>query len=323
MQRCGACRIGKEQACDENAVRTAAYWEVERQAGETREDFLARAGRIYFEAQQQETAEWWRRIGVQVDLRGLRVLDIGCGHGALSADAARRGAAHVTGVDTDPQRIRFACRHVQDRYPDLAASVDFLSIPVAALPVEDSFDVVLSKDVFEHVQDLGGLLEETARRIKGGGLLVCGFSPLYYSPNGDHARYRLPLPWLHAWLPQSWVHGWASRRLGRHVRSAADVGLNRLTLREFERLLPAHAWERVSLRINPMEHPLRPAFDLLRRIRSLERYFTVGVYAVYRRIPSAGSDSLRTAGSSSPAANSDDVAAPAPREPTGVEGRAP
>ena len=40
MQRRAACRIGKEQACDENAGRTAAYWEVERQAGETREEWI-------------------------------------------------------------------------------------------------------------------------------------------------------------------------------------------------------------------------------------------------------------------------------------------
>ncbi len=33
------------------------------------------------------------------DVRGLRVLDIGCGHGALSLSLLRKGASYVAGID--------------------------------------------------------------------------------------------------------------------------------------------------------------------------------------------------------------------------------
>ena len=259
------------------------YWVVPRLPGEADASHAVRSGRIYFEAQERENAEWWRRIGTAVDLTGKRVLEIGCGHGALCLDAATRGAAQVTGVDLDAGRVQFARDHLQTHHPRHSERVHFLQAPVEQLPVAETFDVVLSKDTFEHVQELDRLLEEVARRLRKGGLLVCGFSPLYYSPNGDHGRYGLPLPWMHAFLPQPFVLRWATRRRGRPIRSAADVGLNRLTLREFRAMLPPSEWEVVSLRINPIANPLRPMFDLLRKVPPLERFFTIGVYGVFRR----------------------------------------
>jgi SAM-dependent methyltransferase len=270
-------------------MRGPRYWEVPPLPGEDAAAHALRAGTIYFEAQAGEIAEWWRRIGWQVPLAGARVLDVGCGHGALCLDAVRRGAASVTGVDTDGDRIRFGRDYLQRRYPREAPAIDLVHGTVDALAPQVVFDIVTSKDTFEHLQDPAATVAGVARRLRPGGLFVCGFSPLYYSPNGDHGRYRLPLPGLHALLPQPWVLRWASRRLGRTITAAQDVGLNRLTLPEFQALLPPTEWETVALHINPMRHPLRPAFDLLRRIGPLARYFTVGVYGVFRRSPTASS----------------------------------
>ncbi len=271
-------------------MRRTQYWNLPRREGEDQDAYQWRAGAVYFEAQAAEIAEWWRRIGMMPDLQGARVLEIGCGHGALCLDAVRRGAAVVTGVDTDAKRIRFGCDYLHRRHPREAAAITLVATHVESLPAWDgAFDAVLSKDTFEHLEDPAGVVAAVARLLRPGGLLVCGFSPLYYSPNGDHGRYRLPAPWLHAMLPEPLVLRWASRRLGRQLKSPRDLGLNRLTLPSFRNLLPGLHWETLSLRVNPMAHPLRPAFDLLRRVRPLERYFTVGVYGVFRRRPSISS----------------------------------
>jgi cyclopropane fatty-acyl-phospholipid synthase-like methyltransferase len=40
--------------------------------------------RQYFDEQQESNAEYWRRFGAAPDWNGKRVLDVGCGHGAMS-----------------------------------------------------------------------------------------------------------------------------------------------------------------------------------------------------------------------------------------------
>jgi SAM-dependent methyltransferase len=251
--------------------------------GEGGAEFASRAGQIYFDAQQRENAEWWRRIGRQVDLRDQRVLEIGCGYGTLCFEAIDRGASRVTGIDPDASRVEFACGYLKAYRPEHSSTLAFWPLLLHELPEEATFDVVLSKDTFEHVQDLDQLLKEAHKRLKPGGLLVFGFSPLYHSPNGDHGRYRLPLPWLHAFLPEALLSGWAAYRLGRPIRSAADLGLNRVTCPDLLRMLQLGGWEELSLRINPIAHPLSAVFNLLRRIQPLERFFTIGVYGIFRK----------------------------------------
>ena len=48
---------------------------------------------------------WWEVFELivrEADLRGRRVLDVGCGTGRLSAALAERGGARVWGVDASP-----------------------------------------------------------------------------------------------------------------------------------------------------------------------------------------------------------------------------
>ena len=87
----------------------------------------------YFHGQlTKSNPEFWSRCGGQPDLRGKRVLEVGCGHGALSVDMARRGAI-VVGVDLNEWRVNFASELAQSRYPELASRLRF-----SATPVEES-----------------------------------------------------------------------------------------------------------------------------------------------------------------------------------------
>lgn len=264
-------------------MRRNQYWKQARRAGESDADFAWRCAQVYLAAQRAETAAWWARIGVAVPLDGRRVLDLGSGYGALSVDAARRGAASVVGVDTDAGRVTLARRHLATIEDSVARRVRFHAGSVQTLPDDERFDVVLSKDTFEHVEHLEAMLAAIAARLSPGGMLVSGFSPLYYSPNGDHLRFGLPLPWLHVVLPSRWLFRRAARLSGRPVSRWEDVGLNRLTLPGFQALMAAGPWEPLSLRVNPQQGRLMPAVEALRRVPPLARYFTIGVYAVYRR----------------------------------------
>lgn len=96
---------------------------------------------------------------------GERVLDVGCGNGALAADLASRSGAVVTGVDQDPAAIREA------RSRHRAAGLTFLEGDARALPA-GPFDVVVLSNVLEHLDERVAFLRETLARSGARRLLV-------------------------------------------------------------------------------------------------------------------------------------------------------
>lgn len=96
-----------------------------------------RAGRD----QMRETLLSW----LPADLAGKRLLDAGCGTGALAVAAARRGA-EVVAIDVSPQLISIAC----ERAPaDVRGRVQFLNGDMLD-PRLGAFDHVVSMDVLIH-----------------------------------------------------------------------------------------------------------------------------------------------------------------------------
>jgi 2-polyprenyl-3-methyl-5-hydroxy-6-metoxy-1,4-benzoquinol methylase len=112
---------------------------------------------------------------------GLRVLDVGCGVGIMSALAAGPGRAKsVVGFDVSPSVIEVA-RGIR---LDAAGAMTFHALPPGAFPPaehgQDCFDVVLCIDVLHHVPpgaQHGFLKEVCARVAPGGRLLFKDISP--------------------------------------------------------------------------------------------------------------------------------------------------
>jgi len=83
------------------------------------------------------------------NLAGARILDAGCGTGALAVEAARRGA-HVVAIDLSPKLVALAA----ERTPaDLAGRVEFRT--------GDMLDPALG--TFDHVVAMDSLIHYTAR----------------------------------------------------------------------------------------------------------------------------------------------------------------
>lgn len=287
-----------------SATNHARPWELPPLPGESEADLRDRQDRAYFAEEIENTPYWWERIGEGVDLRDQRVLDFGCGHGALSVSAAQRGAREVLGIDLDRRRIDFASRHLSNQYPALKEVVRFSTADISELDGAALFDVILSKDTLEHVDDIRLIAQQMRRLLRPGGRLVVGFSPLFYSPFGDHGRVGIALPWVPALLPERLALAVASRRAGHCVNSFSELGLNRLKPAQFRAAFPAAQWNFNSLAYNPtVRHrmPLRdalqrmpmasilrmhgsslfmPLLNALRRVPGLEPWFTVGIYAV-------------------------------------------
>ncbi|WP_293054889.1 bifunctional 2-polyprenyl-6-hydroxyphenol methylase/3-demethylubiquinol 3-O-methyltransferase UbiG [Mycobacterium sp.] len=238
--------------------------------------------REYFDGQAESNKEFWRRFGTTPDWAGKRVLDVGCGHGALSIEIAEAGGS-VLGVDLDEGRIAFANRNLQQRFPGLRDRVTFRAVDAACLAVDQPFDVIVSKDTFEHAADVGSLLAELgARLVRPGGLIYVGFSPLYYSPFGDHGRTGLKVPWAHAVLPRRLVYAAAARHNGHPVHSLLDIGLNGYTPGQFREAFDRSGLELVHIAYNRGDKRLLPTLEKARRrLPRLDRFTTVSIYAVF------------------------------------------
>lgn len=96
---------------------------------------------------------------------GERVLDIGCGNGALAADIARERKAAVTGIDQSAASIRAA------RAAHAAGGLTFVEGDARRLPA-GAFDVVILSNVLEHLDDRVAFLRDTVARTGAPRVLV-------------------------------------------------------------------------------------------------------------------------------------------------------
>ncbi|OEJ41767.1 ubiquinone biosynthesis methyltransferase UbiE [Streptomyces agglomeratus] len=102
---------------------------------------------------------------------GLRVLDVGCGPGTITADlAALVAPGRVTAVDAAEDVLGRAREAAAERGLE---NVEFAVADVHALDfADDSFDVVHAHQVLQHVGDPVGALREMRRVCRPGGVVA-------------------------------------------------------------------------------------------------------------------------------------------------------
>jgi 2-polyprenyl-3-methyl-5-hydroxy-6-metoxy-1,4-benzoquinol methylase len=160
-----------------------------------------------------------RSLGETSPSSSLRVLDVGCGEGQLTAAIADAGC-HVLGVDVAEEPLRRArSRH---------AELELRRVePADEWPLADaSFDVVWSGETIEHVADTARWLSELRRVLRSGGSLI-----LSTPAHGPLTRLGLAL---------------SSRRFERHFDPRADH-LRFYTRRTLSRLLEDFGYEQVEV----------------------------------------------------------------------------
>ena len=225
----------------------------------------------------------WTRLGGKPDVRGKVVLDIGCGWGGLCIDLAESGAKKVIGVDLTANRIEFCRENLITHYSHLESVIEFHCCALAELELEDDVDLVVSKDTFEHVQDLRQLLLDICRVLKHNGMLMSGFGPLYYSYYGDHKATGALLPWFHLLIPEHILINRINKKRGLSLTCIKDLGLNQLKLKEYLELFEQTPLELVFLKTNGSERLASKVFRLLAKIPFLTELFTQSIYIKMRK----------------------------------------
>ncbi len=112
-------------------------------------------------------AHFMRDPDIDLPLKGLRILDVGCGGGLLCEPMARLGA-HVTGVDALEKNVKTATAHALKS----GLEIDYRYGTIEALK-DKPFDVVLNMEVLEHVTAPPQFVKDCARKVREGGMMFC------------------------------------------------------------------------------------------------------------------------------------------------------
>lgn len=170
-------------------------------------------------------------------VEGKRLVDLGCGMGTFTLEAASRGAEAV-GIDFTAAAVREAERIAREhRVP----GASFVQGDAAVLPLPDaSVDVMVAADFTEHLDD------ETLRRIlsEAGRVLAPGGALVLYTPSPSHLLERLRgasfilKPYgSHIGLRSADVLAREVERAGLRVRRIAYLPSHLPGLKQVERLL--------------------------------------------------------------------------------------
>jgi len=110
---------------------------------------------------------WVQRI--VGDLRGKRILDVGCGGGILSESMAASGA-RVTGIDLSDKALGVARLHKLES----GADVEYRLVAAETLAAESpgAYDVVTCMEMLEHVPEPASVVAAVATLVKPGGTIV-------------------------------------------------------------------------------------------------------------------------------------------------------
>ena len=98
--------------------------------------------------------------------KGMKVLDLGCGNGALTKKIADMGA-DVIGMDASKEMLDIA----KNNYPKLTFRQD----DGVKFSLSEPVDAVFSNAVFHWIDDQDTLLENISNSLKSNGQLVCEF----------------------------------------------------------------------------------------------------------------------------------------------------
>jgi SAM-dependent methyltransferase len=197
--------------------------------------FFAGYGRLRRSIEGLDGAPEWPALRTLLpDLRGLRVVELGCGFGWFCRWARGQGAARVLGLDLSERMLARA----EASTADPAITYQRADLERVRLP-EGRFDLAYSSLVLHYVEDAGRLFAAVRRALAPGGRLVFSTEhPIYTAPTNPGwsidargrktwpvDRYSVEGPRRTDWLAQGVVkhHRTVGTTLNLLVRSGFAV----------------------------------------------------------------------------------------------------
>ncbi|HET7116521.1 MAG TPA: class I SAM-dependent methyltransferase [Hanamia sp.] len=226
--------------------------------------------------------------------KGMRVMEIGCGEGGVLKAFVDKGCEGV-GVEFDLIRIENGSQWLED---DLKQGrIFFVAKDIYDTDVESlggKFDIIVLKDVIEHIHDQAKLLARLQDFLNPSGIIFFGFPP-WQMPFGGHQQLcrsvLSKVPYFHL-LPQKVYK--SVLKLFRESDSVNGVLLEiketGISIERFEKIVKKanyHVVSKIHYFFNPIyeyKFNLKPKKQnrLLSKIPYLRNYITTCVYYIIK-----------------------------------------
>jgi cyclopropane fatty-acyl-phospholipid synthase-like methyltransferase len=122
------------------------------------------------------------------DVRGKKILDVGCGSGVYAVDFARRGARRVVGVDFSGNMLALARQEAEQHR--VADRCEFIRADFLEIELEEKFDISIAMGVFDYVPDQVTFLRKMVALTTGKVIVAFPGHSLLREP-ARRLRYRL------------------------------------------------------------------------------------------------------------------------------------
>lgn len=221
---------------------------------------------------------------------GMRVLEIGCGEGGVLKAFINKGCEGV-GVELDAPRIVDAKKFLPDDID--AGRLRFVVKDIYEVDVDKDFnglfDIIILKDVIEHIHNQPRLIGWMKKFLKPGGIVFFGFPP-WYMPFGGHQQICKSkvsrLPYIHL-LPKG-IYQWILKKRKENAGEMMEIRETGISIERFEKICKKEGYSFLHNRhylLNPIYEwkfgwkPIRQAL-LIKAIPFVRNFYTTCVYYI-------------------------------------------
>jgi len=244
----------------------------------------------YFEIQLENAEEYvipFIETKFQVQ-PGNRILEIGCGEGGVLAAFIKRGCIGV-GVELHESRLQLAKELLKNEIEE--SKITFIANDIYKVTEQElggKFDVIIMKDVIEHIHDQKKLLERLHDLLLPQGIIFFGFPP-WQMPFGGHQqmatnKFLSKLPYYHL-LPRK-IYKWVLEKFNQHPDDLLEIKDTGISIERFEKIVKQTNYKvihKIHYLINPIYKykfgwKARKQLPVLKSIPYIRDYFTTCVY---------------------------------------------
>ncbi len=132
-------------------------------------------------------------------LKGIKILDIGCGGGLISEPMTRLGGS-VTGIDASKKNIEVAKIHALNN----KLNIDYQNKSPEQLKEREAFDVILNLEIVEHVDNVQLYINSCKKLLKKNGIM---FTATLNRTMVSYIKAIIGAEYILRWLPIG-THDW-------------------------------------------------------------------------------------------------------------------